>query len=576
MHLRSLLSGISASSLLLASCMPQGSMTSVESEPAQVHVALTNIPIGAICLRFTSTPTSGGERVYQQLVSVTPGAPANVPIRGLPFGVSLSIMAETFSQACAEVDDRSLATWLSDSPAAVTLTYGQIAENVTFRMRPTGGANTSIDFLFFTLAPLSHSFGSVLMGAASAPQTFNLVNAATSATGTVSASITGTHAASFQIISNTCMAALPAGAACAVQIRCAPLTRGALNAMLQLTGAPGGAIASALTAVGLQPATLTLTPATLDFGTIGLGQASTPANFTLTNTGDVGSGSIGLAYASTTPGEIQSQFQTVSNTCPPIISAGLSCTISARFAPFLGIALGAKSATLTVSASPGGAGVANLSGNAVAAPAITVTPTPYTFAAPVGSVPPSNSFLVRNTGGIAVGPMTALIGGTNGSEFAIASSTCGVSVPVGGTCAIVIQALPAAPGIRSGNIVVTALPGVTATATFTINAPTLLVPSVTSINFGSVSGSGSAVTRNFTILNRGVVALPAIAFNSNTYYRVSTNGCNSLRAPGSSCSVTVSFDPPSTVGSTVYSFNLIGTSNSLNTVSVSLTGTGTL
>src|SRR5262245_38405760 len=65
-----------------------------DRDPVQAQVALTNVPDDTFCVRFRSTVvtsmTTSNPRVYDQLASVAPGAPASVAIKGLPFDVSLS------------------------------------------------------------------------------------------------------------------------------------------------------------------------------------------------------------------------------------------------------------------------------------------------------------------------------------------------------------------------------------------------------------------------------------------------------------------------------------------------------
>lgn len=121
-----------------------------------------------------------------------------------------------------------------------------------------------------------------------------------------------------------------------------------------------------------------------------------------------------------------------------------------------------------------------------------------------------------------------------------------------------------------------ALPRLIAQASFSIDSPALLVASQTNLGFGSESGgTGGAVTRTFTVQNEGMVNLPGAAFNSRQYYPVN-NGCTASRLPGSTCIVTIDFDPPSTFTSTDSNWTLHGISNSANSFTVSISGTGAL
>ena len=110
------------------------------------------------------------------------------------------------------------------------------------------------------------------------------------------------------------------------------------NAIPYTTGSGGGG-------------TVSLTPASNNFGTVNQGSTSAPATFTLDN----GTSSTLASLTTSVTGEFQKQ----STTCSSTLAAGASCTVNVVFAP---TSSGAQSGTLTANYS-GGSQSAQLSGN---------------------------------------------------------------------------------------------------------------------------------------------------------------------------------------------------------------------
>jgi hypothetical protein len=103
---------------------------------------------------------------------------------------------------------------------------------------------------------------------------------------------------------------------------------------------------------GCRAGGLRLSPVSADFGRHPIGQRFQPASFTLTNGGDEPTGTPVVALTG-------SDFAVTNNGCVRPIPAGGSCLIEVSFDPKM---VGRRSAMLWVSASPGGAGSASLSG----------------------------------------------------------------------------------------------------------------------------------------------------------------------------------------------------------------------
>jgi hypothetical protein len=120
------------------------------------------------------------------------------------------------------------------------------------------------------LAPAALTFGDVLVGSTSTPQTITVSNPGT---GNLQvATITRTGAASDQFTSsNTCGGVVSPGGSCAITVTAAPTAKGAKTASLELvSNAPTSPTAASLT-VNATQGTATLDPDTWSFGTVIVG-----------------------------------------------------------------------------------------------------------------------------------------------------------------------------------------------------------------------------------------------------------------------------------------------------------------
>lgn len=183
----------------------------------------------------------------------------------------------------------------------------------------------------FTLAPSSINFGTVTLGGSSGAATVTFIN--NNSAGPIffdSVSATGNYS-----ISNNCPLmvseiSLPAGTSCTVDVVFSPQAAGTNTGQLTFVGDDDGipfTTSVPLTGVGQQVVTsgeFTLSPTSVDFGSIQTGSTSEPITVTLTNTGDAGS-SISSVIA--TSGFSQT------NNCPSILSVNSSCAITVRASP---------------------------------------------------------------------------------------------------------------------------------------------------------------------------------------------------------------------------------------------------
>jgi hypothetical protein len=183
------------------------------------------------------------------------------------------------------------------------------------------------------LNPSSLSFGTQVVGTKSSPLTISLSNIGNGPLNFSSI----IASADFQQ-QNTCGSSLPAGSTCTVTIYFRPLQAAAETGTITLTdNAPGSPQTVSLSGTGTY---FLLSPASVYYGSVPVGQTSAPSNLTLTN---VSRSAVNVAAIGVS-GTNAKQF-TETNNCGTLLEGGASCIVSVTFTPK---ARGLESATLTV------------------------------------------------------------------------------------------------------------------------------------------------------------------------------------------------------------------------------------
>lgn len=295
------------------------------------------------------------------------------------------------------------------------------------------------------------SFGTVVVGSTSGPQTVSLSNQGSAALDVTGIAIAGADSADFAIDANvtTCPVGggtVAIGAQCTVGVQLAPQSAGrSKTASLVFSNNAGNSPQSVvLTGAATNPAVLKMSPATLTFAAQGEGTASAAQTVTITNTGlsAASLGSISLAGANASDFSEQSA-------CSPVLSAGTDCQVSISFDPATGLPPGPRTAALNV---PGATPVsAALSGAATQA-AISFTASVNFATQLVGTQGAPQPITITNSGsGPYAGALTfagIAVAGTNTSDFRITDNTCagpGASVSPGSSCTVQVAFAPREP-----------------------------------------------------------------------------------------------------------------------------------
>jgi hypothetical protein len=324
-----------------------------------------------------------------------------------------------------------------------------------------------------------------------------------------------------------------------------------------------------------------------DYGSVVNNTSSTPVIFTVSNTGNAPSGTLMVSLTSSP----DMQYAIASDGCSGMtLAAAASCTVSVRMTPTM---TGSPTATLAVSATPGGMLQASLSGMSVTQGSITIEPMTRDFGSVVLGNLTEHSFTVRNVGGAPTGAITMSLAGTDASQFLIVNDGCmGRTLPGGGTCTLTVRFAPNTKGFKSASLTGIAAPGGSgiATVTGTALAPALLSVSPTSNDFGTIDVGMMSAATTFTVRNDGDdtsgVPSASLGGTDSGQYTVTANTCTAALAAGATCTVSVAFAPTSynvknatlavtaSPGGTAIAA-LRGTGRDWFALSVTRTGTGT-
>ncbi len=430
---------------------------------------------------------------------------------------------------------------------------------LTSASTPGGGTPGAPGAGILTASATTLSFGNVSVGN-NATQTLTFTNTGTGTVNISSASISG---AGFAAVGGSPLSAISVGQSGTIQIQFAPPSAGAVTGSLSIASdAANSPLTISLTGTGTQPG-LTISPASLNFGNVTVGQSSTQA-VQLTNSGNVNV-VVNLATLS------GSGFTMSGLSLPATLTAGQSLSFSVQFAPTAGGGV-AGSIVFTDNA-PGSPQTLSLSGSGVASnQALVASPGSFAFGNVVVGSTSSQTITLSNSGNTSVTISQAII---SGAGFAMTGLATPTTIPAGQNATFTAQFIPTVTGNTTGTITITS----------NASNPLLTIPlsgigtqgrlsaSPASINFGSlVTGASASVA--VTLTNTGTASV-VISSASATGAGFSISG---LATPvtliaGQGTSFTAKF-APTTAGNASGSISIA--SNAPNSpLTIALSGIGT-
>jgi hypothetical protein len=396
-----------------------------------------------------------------------------------------------------------------------------------------------------SIGPGAHGFGSVAETTQTSPFTFTVSNNGTLASGSPTVSQAGPNKADFKIVSDTCTGTpIPGNGTCTVAVAFKPSTLAAESASITINASPGGSVTAKTTGTGASAASLQVTPNPGPFGPVVQGVQSPNQTFTVTNTGGVGSGMISASIGGTNAGD----FKIATNNCSMMTlpaNGAMVCTILVWFKPSTTMN---ESATLTVSANPGGMATTNLTGTGAPPGTLSTMPTSGAFAnTNAGTPSPGVTFQVSNTGFSASGVPTVAVTGTNKGDFKVTASTCTKAIPAMtmNACQITVVFTPGGMGNESAQLNITANPGSTQLSLGGLGTEPSI--GITPASRTYYVGPGQpAETLSFQVTNNGTGPTGTLAVQPlASPFSVTADGCSGKTwGAGSSCSFSVAYAPP--------------------------------
>jgi hypothetical protein len=309
--------------------------------------------LSASAISFPATVI--GQPATAQTVTLTNSG--DQPLTGLAIHTTGAGFSSATSCGAALAAHSACTITVGFTPAASGLQTGQL--DVTDALRTQAvplsglGETPAVD----NLSPLALNFGVQPMGSASAPQIVTLSNNGQAPLTGIRINATNPDFS----FTTTCAASLAPGAACVIPVTFSPHTTGPDDGALVVTDSQRSQQIS-LTGSGTLP-NITLGPAALSFGSVGVMTTSNQQTVTLTN----GSSATLTALQVSVSGPF-----TQSNACGTALAPGASCMIQVAFSP---MAAGPQQGALTVTSANAGTVTTALGGTGIAFTLLPTSPT---------------------------------------------------------------------------------------------------------------------------------------------------------------------------------------------------------
>ena len=408
------------------------------------------------------------------------------------------------------------------------------------------------------LAPSALTFASQAVGTSSASQPVTLTNAGDSTLTLIAAQVTGGNFTA----ANACGPMLPGHSSCTISVASAPTVNGATTGSLIVSDQFRSQTVS-LSGIGVANPTVGLMPTALAFAGTGLGQRSPAQAVQILN--------LGVGQVIVTSVTITGDFTESNNCAGRSLTGSATCPIEVSFLPSVA---GARSGTLTVTASTPGSNIALqatslLSGTGEAPASIVLDPTAMSFGTVTlgSSSSPAQNITISNTGGVAATLQTATISG----DFTIVANTCAASLPPSTGCTAAIVFRPTISGSRNGSFTITDSAGTQTASLMGVGASTAtdaLSPS--SLVFAAQQVNTASPVQGVTLTNSGDNPLTLIAAQISAGSFTALNDCGPTLAGRASCTIAVASVPVAVGAST----GVLTVSDQFRSQAVALSGSG--
>jgi hypothetical protein len=398
-----------------------------------------------------------------------------------------------------------------------------------------------------SISPPYYNYGTLAVGAQSAARAFVVTNTGTSDLHVGSVSLGGTNPSDFRISLAGCdYHTVNSGAACTEYVVFAPKEAFALSATLTFPDdAAGSPQTVALTGTGTGPV-MSYAPASLDFPLIPVGQTSAPQTFYVKDAGDSP-----LTITSAAPQNGGGGVLTiVSDGCSgTTIPAGTYCRMIVAFRATAAVS-GGTGITFQANTNPSFQNY-NMSESGLGVLAQTYFPSSFGYV-PQNSTSQPSYVQLQNAGNVPMHVSGVALGGASATQFAITSDTCtGATVDTNSLCRVYLTFNPTTTGQISATMSFTddGADSPQSSSIYGIGIAPGAIPSQTAIDFGVISDAGGTASQTVQLSNPTAqplhVTTAAISAGGSVFH-TSADSCSAATIlPGASCSVTVTFAPPS-------------------------------
>ena len=374
--------------------------------------------------------------------------------------------------------------------------------------------------------PASLTFATQVVGSASPPQNITLINTGNAPLTVTSLSTTG----DFQETDNCAGVSLVSGASCMAQVVFHATTTGSASGLLTFfANISGGQATATLSGVGVAPASVVLSPLSLNFGTVTVGQTAAPQSVTVSNTGG--------ATATLQPPVIAGDFQISANTCGATLASGVGCTLAITFSP---VAAGTRNGSLSI-ADSAGTQLASLTGSGASVATDILSPTVLTFTPQlVGTSSAAQTVTVTNSGDTILTLIAAQI--TSGA-FTVVNG-CGSSLNGHAACTLEVAFDPTASGSQTGTLIIS---DEFRSQTISLSGVGLAPPGVqlspNSLTFGPIVAGQSDPAQNIAVSNSGSGQITIGSIAVSGPFTESDNCVAATLAGTQYCLIRITFTP---------------------------------
>lgn len=530
-----------------------GAVTIVDSASGSPHVASLSVTGTAPTASLAPSSLAFGNQTVGTATSSQSASLANTGTGPMTFTIALGgtdpgdyiLLANACSsplqagQSCL-IPVEFKPTTSGSRPASIVVTDSASGSPHSTTLSGTGIATAPA----ISLSVTSVNFGNQPVGTNSGSLPIVVTNTGTDNLTVSSVTPTGNFSQT-----NTCTTIIP-GATCTINGTFSPLSAGTITGQFSIvSNAASSPDLVTLQGFGTQTGA-TLTPTSVSFGSVTVGQPSTLHTLTLANTGNT---TLGLSTPTMT-GANPSDF-TLPGACGVSLAPNATCFYSFTFIPG---GAGSRSATFTQPFTGGVTSVTDsFTGTGVAtAPAVGLAPTSMDFGSLTQSTTSAKKTIQLNNTGTAnltISSITAT--GANAADFTV-TSHCTSPLIAGGSCAVDVTFTPSTTAAETAAVTFTtnaaSSPDHTNLAGLGVAAPAPHVtfpsgsfPSSVSFSPPSIQTGTTSGAQTISPVNNGeanlVVASATLGGTDPGDYTM-TNGCGTV-TPGNSCSITLNCKP---------------------------------